>query len=252
MDSGPKKSIDNMSIDEHLNVLNDLSEELFHDFKNSLAIISGLSQITSLLTTSEEIKENLNMIKELSLESRGQIDRFYGFIKGTYIEEYKYESLSNIVFKCLDIINYRIDKSKNGIDLRVNINSNKNVYCNDYKMRQAILNILFNAIDAMEETGGVLGVNLYEEEDSDNIVLEIIDTGIGIDKDKLEEIFDVGYTTKGSRGTGLGLKVSKHIFEDCGGTIGVNSKLGEGTKITIHLPAKTVERWEELDIIYLD
>lgn len=233
-----KRSIANMSAEEYLKVLNDLCEELFHDFKNSLATISGLSQITSSLTASEEIKGNMGIIKEASLEARDQIDKFYGFIKGSDVKECKYEILSNIVLKCLDLTNYRIDKLNNDIELSVNVHSMKKVYCNEYKMRQAILNILINAIDAMEETGGVLEVNLYEERDSENIVLEIIDTGIGIDKDNLERIFKAGYTTKGNRGTGLGLKVSENTFEDCGGTIEVNSKLGKGTKFMIYLPAK--------------
>ncbi|MDR7869434.1 MAG: ATP-binding protein [Tissierellaceae bacterium] len=101
-------------------------------------------------------------------------------------------------------------------------------------MRQAILNILINAIDAMEENGGVLEINLFDQ--SDNIVLEIIDTGIGIPEEILDKIFDANFTTKGDKGTGLGLKVAKKAFEDCGGKVEVKSELGKGTIFTICLP----------------
>ena len=237
MNSDPKRSIVNMSAEEYLNVIIALSEEIFHDFKNTLATISGISQVTSLQPVSKEVKDNLERIKEATLECRDQIDRFYRFVKGYNVDVNQYEILSNIVFSALDMIKHRINKLDNGeedIILSVNIHSMNKVYCNEYKMRQAILNIILNAIDAMEETGGVLEVNLFEQ--SDTIVLEIIDTGIGISEDKLEKIFEANYTTKGPKGTGLGLKVSRSVFEESNGRIEVKSELGRGTIFTIYLP----------------
>lgn len=237
MKSDPEKSMINMSAEEHLNIIIGLSEEIFHDFKNSLATISGISQMTTLYPASKEVKENLKRIQEATFECRDQIDRFYSFIKGHNEDKAQYEILSNIVFSALDMIKHRINKidnSNEGIVLSVNIHSMNKVLCNEYKLRQAILNILINAVDAMEETGGILEVNLYEQ--SDMIVLEIIDTGIGIPQDKFEKIFEANYTTKGHKGTGLGLKISKTIVEEYDGRLELSSKLGKGTIFTMVLP----------------
>lgn len=241
MDSNSKKSIANMSTEEYLNAIIDLSEEIFHDFKNTLATISGISQLTSYQQVPNEVKENMELIKEAALEGREQIDRFYQFIRGYNVDIYRYEAFSNIVFTCLDLINHKISKLEGeGIILSLNILSMSEVYCNEYKMRQAILNILINAIDAMEETGGVLELNLFDK--SDTIILEIMDTGIGIPEENLDKIFEANYTTKGKKGTGLGLKVSRTVIEKCGGRIDVKSNLGKGTIFTIYLPIKIVER----------
>lgn len=240
MNSDSNKSMDNISAEEYLNVIISLSEEIFHDFKNTLATILGLSQLIALTPASEDAAENLEQIKKATLECRDQIDRFYSLVKGYNVDINRYEILSYIIFSTLDMIKYRLNKlgdRKTSIILSVNIHSMSKVYCNEYKMRQAILNILMNAIDAMEETGGVLEVNLFEGQDE--LILEIIDTGIGISKSNLKKIFSTNYTTKGVKGTGLGLKVSKAVFEEYGGRIEVKSEVGEGTTFTVHLPIET-------------
>ena len=118
--------------------------------------------------------------------------------------------------------------------MTANIHSMSKIYCNEYKMKQAILNILMNAIDAMEDIGGILEVKLFEL--GDRVRLEIIDTGTGISKDNLDKIFHANFTTKGIKGTVLGLKISKTIFEEYGGRIEVRSQVGKGTRFIVHLP----------------
>lgn len=235
MNSDMKNSIVEPSSKDYLSLIISLSEEIFHDFKNNLATISGISQMTAYLEVTDEVKENMDIITKATFECRDQIDRFYKYIKGYNVDVYRDEILSNIVFTCMDLIKHRISKlDDNVIDLSVNIHSMSKIYCNEYKMRQAILNILINAIEAMEERGGNLEINLFDQ--SDNIVLEIIDSGIGIPEDKLEKIFESNYTTKGEKGTGLGLVVSKTKFEKCGGRLEVKSELGKGSIFTILLP----------------
>jgi len=78
-------------------------------------------------------------------------------------------------------------------------------------------------------------VRTYDE--GDRIVLEISDTGEGIDEELIDKIFKPYFTTKGYKGTGLGLSIAKRVFEEHNGVIKVESKKGEGTKFTITFPS---------------
>lgn len=224
-----------LGAEEYLNVMVEFSEIVFHDFKNILSTISGLSQLSALNTNCSEVKDNLDTISQATFECRDTIDRFYSFIKGYNTFGIKKTSLSDIIFGISDMIKHRLN-TPNGNEIKLNLNMESFgiFYCDEYKMKQAILNIVLNGIDAMEKTGGVLDINLYEN--SNKLILEVQDTGVGIPKDNLEKIFMPEFTTKGDRGTGLGLKISKNTISQCNGEIFVESKVGVGTKFTIVLP----------------
>lgn len=223
--------------EEYLKILLSLSEGVFHDFKNTLAIISGLAQLSLTEVISEEVRNNLKIINESTFECRDAIDRFYGFINGYSIKDKKANSLRHILFGILDMVKYElnsVDSNGHHIDTNLNISTNGNVYGNEYELKQGILNIVLNAIQSMENKGGILDINLYEEERY--IVLEVADTGTGISQEDLENIFEPEFTTKGNRGTGLGLVISKDIIEEHQGEIYIETKIGKGTKFIIKIP----------------
>ena len=99
-------------------------------------------------------------------------------------------------------------------------------------IKQAILNIIINAEQAMEN-GGELMVRTTR--DKKYIQIDITDTGTGIPKDIIDKIFQVYFSTK-KTGTGLGLPTAKRIIEDHRGTISVQSEEGKGTNFSITLP----------------
>ena len=99
---------------------------------------------------------------------------------------------------------------------------------------RALLNILLNAIQAMESEG-VLQVSTRRLESGRQIEIVIRDNGVGIAEEKISQIFKPFFTDK-SKGTGLGLAISKNIIEGHGGSIDVESRPREGTTFTIHLP----------------
>ncbi len=99
---------------------------------------------------------------------------------------------------------------------------------------RALLNILLNAIQAMEGAG-VLQVSTRRLEAGRQIAIVIRDNGVGMAEEKISQIFKPFFTDK-SKGTGLGLAITKNIIESHGGSIEVESRPGEGTSFTIHLP----------------
>ena len=103
------------------------------------------------------------------------------------------------------------------------------------QLEQVFVNILLNASHAMPN-GGTLQIVTDMMEDRRSLYIKITDTGCGIPEENLQKIFDPFFTTKDGSGTGLGLAVSYGIIESHGGTIEVQSRLGEGTTFMIVLP----------------
>ena len=108
-----------------------------------------------------------------------------------------------------------------------------NVRLDRETFRSAVLNLLINAVQAMEG-GGQLVVRTRPK--GLGVVLEMIDTGSGMDEETLAKVFRAFYTTK-QGGSGLGLPTARKIIEAHGGTIDIESTPGRGTKVTIWLPA---------------
>src|SRR6266487_4181751 len=103
-------------------------------------------------------------------------------------------------------------------------------------VKQAVLNLLINGLQAMTGEGGDLILSLSQQ--GRNAVIDVIDTGSGIEPDKVAKIFQAYYTTK-KGGTGIGLAMARRIAEEHNGKIGVRSEIGKGSHFWISLPMKS-------------
>lgn len=108
------------------------------------------------------------------------------------------------------------------------------------QINQVFMNIMLNAAQAMPG-GGYLELKTELAENNENIAIRFRDSGCGITEEDLKRIFDPFFTTKQDAGTGLGLSVSYGIVENHGGTIEVESRIGEGTTFTVLLPLRSPE-----------
>ena len=108
------------------------------------------------------------------------------------------------------------------------------------RIRQVLLNLYLNAIEAMG-TGGTLRVAVYPGPGDDRFTIQVTDSGTGIDSGDLGHIFDPYFTTKPS-GTGLGLAIVHNIVEAHGGEINVESRFGNGTTVYVRLPLADREK----------
>lgn len=104
---------------------------------------------------------------------------------------------------------------------------------------QAVLNFLENAVDACvmdsDKSGHRLDFTVVPQ-DADTVGLQIADNGIGMDEEARRKMFSLFFSSKGSKGTGLGLYIANHIIEQHGGGIEVDSVYGEGTRVKIRVP----------------
>jgi signal transduction histidine kinase len=109
-------------------------------------------------------------------------------------------------------------------------------------IHEALLNLMSNAVDAClfdENMNKNWQVGLKTAKETGNIIrFEVCDNGAGMDKEVLKKLFTSFFSTKGHRGTGLGLMVTRKLIEEHNGAIDVNSRAGEGTVFTVRLPYK--------------
>ena len=114
------------------------------------------------------------------------------------------------------------------------------VICYPSQMNQVFMNIISNAVHAIQGSGEIIITT--NQADKNRIEISIRDTGAGMTKEVQEKLFDPFFTTKGvSQGTGLGMSITYGIIEKHGGEISVKSKLGQGSEFIIKLPIKSAD-----------
>ncbi len=145
------------------------------------------------------------------------------------------ESLATILEDALTLSRYRATKQGIIIENKITPDNDFLVFGNRSELQQVFLNLIINALDALEIKGSKL--KIYAENiDSNFIRIYIEDDGPGMDEDTLKNIFAPFFTTKDpGKGTGLGLYIVHHVITQHGGTITVESKVNEGTKFIIDL-----------------
>jgi len=110
------------------------------------------------------------------------------------------------------------------------------VKCSLQQINQAVMNILFNSVQAIEEKG-TIWIRTFAKEKS--VYIEIEDTGMGIPKKNLNKVTEAFFTTKlATKNPGLGLTTAQKIVMEHGGSLHIESEEGKGTKVTISLPVE--------------
>jgi PAS domain S-box-containing protein len=122
---------------------------------------------------------------------------------------------------------------RSGVQVEQHLERGARVVGDHEKLKQVVLNLVVNALDAMPE-GGRLDLRLGVE--AEDVVLRVADTGKGIDPRILAEVFDPFFTTKPA-GTGLGLAIVRRIVDQHGGRVSLSSTPGEGTTAIVRLPS---------------
>ena len=123
-----------------------------------------------------------------------------------------------------------------GLELEINSAGDTTVHAYAVETRQVLLNLVRNACEATTQRGGKVTVTL--EGRADDVQVVVADDGTGIDPAILPNLFQFGASTKGERGNGMGLWLVKQLVTRHGGTIEVESKLGEGSRFTVRWPRK--------------
>lgn len=157
--------------------------------------------------------------------------------------DYSNFSIYNLVAGIIDMFEGSAKKNDVTMGLKTDILSNEEFVGDQHRIRQIISNLIGNAIKFSRKGTIAVHVSVKEQEDKSSLSVEVIDTGIGIPKERQEAIFDTftqadSSTTKTYGGSGLGLSICKDLIELMGGNIGVESEEGKGSKFWFNIPLK--------------
>jgi len=221
---------------EHLIKLGQLVGGLAHEIKNPLSTINMNLKLLSedLARYSDEDHRRLaRRLTAVQTETDRVKDTLDDFLRFAGKVELSPESidLRQIIEELLDFFAPQADAAH--VLLRSSLPSDEVRCLLDPKLiKQALLNLMINAVQAME-SGGELLIRLAATRR--DATIEVIDTGAGMTSDVLARVFQAYYSTKKS-GTGLGLPTTQRLIREHGGTIHVQSEPGKGTRFVIRLP----------------
>lgn len=213
---------------EKQHTLGELAASIAHEVRNPLTVVKGFLQL--MAGEDERHKHYYPLILSELGRAENIISDYLNFAKPEFkkIETFP---LPLLIMELSILLNpYAL---KEGISLTHSIESDAVITTDRNQLKQALINILKNAVEATPKEGRV---SLKLMEDGDHVKIIIRDTGKGMTKEQLSRVGSLFFSTK-EQGTGLGTMVSSRIIESMGGRVDYTSKVGKGTKVSVTLPA---------------
>jgi len=212
-----------------------MAASLAHEIRNPLGAMKGLTQLAQEeLPTDHAAQTRLRTVVNEAERLEKLVTDLLDFArtKEPQVSEF---NLVELLSDIKTMLQSRLDASK--AELQFSIDPNPFFLQSDPAgLRQVLLNVLINAIDATPASG-IVALTAIHEEDHKSILIRIDDTGEGFGQKNPEELFQPFVTTK-ARGTGLGLAVSKQIVESLGGSLNLENLPQGGARCSIMLPMR--------------
>ena len=227
-----KQSRDQLIQAERLATAGKMSASFAHEIRNPLSSMRMLAQM--LMQKPEMSKERHQQSLHYILK---EIERIDSIVKGLMdfarpaTLNLEQQPLIPVLQSVLDLMEANLAHHKIQLVLDLSPETPEIQFDSD-KLKQAFMNVVLNAMEAMPQ-GGVLKVSTLMENDS--VCIKVVDTGIGISEEDLEHLFEPFFTRK-TRGTGLGLANVKRILEEHGGSVEIDSTPDKGTQVSLWLP----------------
>jgi two-component system, sporulation sensor kinase B len=216
---------------EKMNAIGQLAASVAHEIRNPMTVVKGFLQI---FLSKEGLSEEEHMYVKLMLEEMNRAEKIineYLSLAKPDLEFSEKVHAGELAHKVMDLMNSYALMSKS-IGMQTKVVGDIYIKGNVSELKQVLINILKNGIEAMKD-GGTLSLTVREE--GHNGIFEIYDTGIGMSDDELQRLGTAFYSLK-EKGTGMGLMVCYQIIERMRGSIEVESQKGIGTTFRIILP----------------
>jgi CheY-like chemotaxis protein len=233
---------------ERLRALGEMASGIAHDFNNALAPVVGFADLLletpGALQDEARVRAQLDLIRDGANDAAGVVRRLREFYRPREDgEEFAPVSPGEVVDKAVALTRPRWRDqalaSGSTIEAEVRTDPVPEILGDEAELREALTNLIFNAVDAMPH-GGTLGVSVRESGTA--VRLEVSDTGTGMSEEVRRKCLEPFFSTKGDQGTGLGLAMVYGTVRRHGGRLEIESRPSEGTRITMILPVPRIER----------
>jgi len=220
-----------------LAAVGEMAAGIAHELNNPLTSVTGFAELAlEELPEGNQSRKDLELVMREARRARDVVRRLLDFARQSESTRAR-ASLNEIVDDVVALSRHLIHTT--GVELKINLDvSLPWVLVDANQMKQVLLNLVHNALQAMPD-GGEMEISSASRSRNDRkwVVVSVRDTGVGIPQPEQTRIFEPFFTTKGDQGgTGLGLSVTYGIITDHGGQIDVESEPGAGSKFTVWLP----------------
>src|SRR3989442_8081911 len=224
---------------EKLRALGEMASGVAHDFNNLLASILGRAQLTLQRLQDPQLRKWLQVIERSALDGAQTVRRLQEFTRTRRDQPFVAVDLNEVVRGALEITQsrWREETRSRGVavEAQTSFGNLPTVAGDPAELREAMTNLILNAVDAMP-TGGTL--TLTPSVENNLISVTVPDTGVGIPEAIRGKIFDPFFTTKGPQGTGLGLSMTYGILSRHGGRLTVARPVRRRTPVRPTLPPR--------------
>jgi PAS domain S-box-containing protein len=219
---------------EKLRGLGQMAAGIAHDLNNTLAAILGQVELLKLRGAPPEVREGLDILEAAATDGAHVVRRLQDFARQRTASPLAPMDLGQAVQETLEITRPRwqdeVQQRGKTIAVQAALDDLPPMLGNAPEVREALTNLIFNAVDAMPDGGTLTFAGTAAP---GWITLQMTDTGIGMPEGVRQKVFEPFFTTKGVKGTGLGLSVVYGIMERHGGRADVTSVPGQGTTFTL-------------------
>jgi signal transduction histidine kinase/ActR/RegA family two-component response regulator len=222
---------------EKMSALGELASGVAHDFNNTLAGILGRAQLLLDAKDRRKIESGLNIIIKTARDGAKTVKRIQDFARQRRDHDFQLVDVRQLLFDVGEITRPRWKNCAEAANIHINLEvrcpAELMIMGDESEMREVLVNLVFNAVDAMPR-GGTLAMSAREA--NETVEISVSDTGTGMTEETRLRVFDPFFTTKDQLGMGLGLAVSYGIIRRHEGTVDVESQPDSGTTFTIRLP----------------
>jgi len=218
--------------------IGEITAGVAHEINNPVAVIQGNVDVVRLTLgeQAEPVKTELDLIDRQIMRIGGIVGKLLQFARPSdYGKFEEYVNLRDITQDSLGLVDH-VYASKD-IDVKLEFANVPDVKINPSELQQVIINLIINAVQAMDGNGTLtIQSNVLERDGKNGVCLAFHDSGPGISEDTINTIFDPFFTTKRAKGTGLGLSISQTIIQTAGGIITADNHPEGGALMSIWLP----------------
>jgi len=222
-------------VSEKLAAIGEITASVAHEINNPVAVIQGSVDVIydALGEDADSLNTEFTLVYQQVHRINTLVNKLLQFARPEeFAGAVSTHSPNDVINDTLPLVQHLLNKGK--IQLELALESTREVSINQTELQQVLINLIINAIQAMQN-GGHLTITTKDHriDQQSGVLITVSDTGIGMPPEVVDKVFDPFFTTKKAEGTGLGLSITQKLISRAGGQICLDSEPGQGTRFAI-------------------